>query len=201
SMTILRSPFRIRIDGRRRVSRGSVEWHTAQEQPMVGTPELVPEPSTVIFIGSRSAPAGSWVQSTIDLTRNSDSIRSADFLVPAQEAQTDQASTQQGDCSRLRRGRGCGSRKVQRIFRNIQRDRLPEYILAIQIREGITAGHRYAGLRRAGLRKGRRNQNIPAYRLLGGRIGEGIGQGVSHGAAIRSRCSEIPEDRDRDRER
>ena len=39
----------IRMEGRSRVSRGSVEWQTSQEQPMVGTPELVPEPSTVIF--------------------------------------------------------------------------------------------------------------------------------------------------------
>src|SRR5579885_2237658 len=31
-------------------SRGSAEAHTAQEQPMVGTPALVPEPSTVMEI-------------------------------------------------------------------------------------------------------------------------------------------------------
>ena len=37
------------MEGRSRLSRGSVEWQTAQEQPIVGTPELVPEPSTVIF--------------------------------------------------------------------------------------------------------------------------------------------------------
>ena len=53
SMRILRSTppesgWRIRMDGRRRVSRGSVEWQTAQEQPMVATPELVPEPRTLM---------------------------------------------------------------------------------------------------------------------------------------------------------
>ena len=37
------------MEGRRRVSRGSVERQTSQVQPIVGTPELVPEPSTVIF--------------------------------------------------------------------------------------------------------------------------------------------------------
>jgi hypothetical protein len=31
------------------LSRGSVERHTSHVQPIVGTPELVPEPSTVIF--------------------------------------------------------------------------------------------------------------------------------------------------------
>src|ERR1700733_10113481 len=49
STTMLWSRCLIRIDGRRRVSRGSVELQTSQEQPIVGTPELVPEPSTVIF--------------------------------------------------------------------------------------------------------------------------------------------------------
>src|SRR5690349_13143190 len=51
SITMLRSPVEIRMEGRSRLSRGSAEWHTAQEQPMVGTPELVPDPSTVILIG------------------------------------------------------------------------------------------------------------------------------------------------------
>src|SRR5260221_8994292 len=36
-----------RTDVRMRLSRGSVEVHTAQWQPMVGTPMEVPEPSTV----------------------------------------------------------------------------------------------------------------------------------------------------------
>jgi len=31
------------------MSRGSVEVQTRQWQPMVGTPTLVPDPSTVIF--------------------------------------------------------------------------------------------------------------------------------------------------------
>jgi len=38
----------MRTEGRRRLSRGSVEAQVAQLQPMVGTPELVPEPSTVM---------------------------------------------------------------------------------------------------------------------------------------------------------
>src|ERR1700682_1978066 len=37
------------MEGRSRRSRGSLEWHTAQWQPMVGTPTLVPEPSTVML--------------------------------------------------------------------------------------------------------------------------------------------------------
>ncbi len=43
------------MDGRNRRSRGSLERHTSQEQPMVGTPELVPEPSTVIWISGTLA--------------------------------------------------------------------------------------------------------------------------------------------------
>src|SRR5262245_21603226 len=38
------------MDGRRRLSRASVEVQTSQLQPTVGTPELVPDPSTVIRI-------------------------------------------------------------------------------------------------------------------------------------------------------
>ena len=46
------------MEGRRRLSRGSGDVHTSQWQPMVGTPTLVPEPSTVIF----TAPAAShWL--------------------------------------------------------------------------------------------------------------------------------------------
>ncbi len=41
----------MRMEGRKRLSRGSVEVHTAQWQPIVGTPTLVPEPSTVILRG------------------------------------------------------------------------------------------------------------------------------------------------------
>ena len=37
----------MRIDGRVRRSRGSVERHTAQSQPIAGTPCDVPLPSTV----------------------------------------------------------------------------------------------------------------------------------------------------------
>src|SRR6185437_9019584 len=40
-----------RTEGRRRLSRGSLDVHTSQWQPTVGTPELVPEPSTVILNG------------------------------------------------------------------------------------------------------------------------------------------------------
>ena len=42
-----------RIEGRRRLSRGSFEWQTRQGQPSVGTPIEVPEPRTVIFSGVR----------------------------------------------------------------------------------------------------------------------------------------------------
>jgi len=37
--------------GRRRLSRTSADLHTTHWQPIVGTPELVPEPSTVILSG------------------------------------------------------------------------------------------------------------------------------------------------------
>src|SRR5262249_60949044 len=40
-----------RMEGRRRLSCGSVEPQTRQGQPSVGTPMEVPEPSTVIFSG------------------------------------------------------------------------------------------------------------------------------------------------------
>ena len=40
------------MDGRRRLSRGSFELHTAQWHPIVGTPVLVPEPNTVILMPS-----------------------------------------------------------------------------------------------------------------------------------------------------
>ncbi len=40
------------MEGRRRLSRGSAEVQTSQWQPMVGTPTLVPEPSTVIASGA-----------------------------------------------------------------------------------------------------------------------------------------------------
>src|ERR1043165_6640892 len=39
------------MEGRRRLSRGSVEVQTSQWQPMVRRPTLVPEPRTVIFSG------------------------------------------------------------------------------------------------------------------------------------------------------
>jgi hypothetical protein len=35
------------MEGRVRRSRGSLEWHTAQSHPSVGTPIDVPLPSTV----------------------------------------------------------------------------------------------------------------------------------------------------------
>jgi hypothetical protein len=41
----------IRMDGRVRRSRGSVDRHTEQSQPMAGTPWEVPLPRTVIRIG------------------------------------------------------------------------------------------------------------------------------------------------------
>ena len=39
-------------EGRRRLSRGSLELHTRQWQPSEGTPMEVPEPSTVTLIGA-----------------------------------------------------------------------------------------------------------------------------------------------------
>ena len=39
------------MEGRRRLSRGSVDGTRAHVHPMVGTPELVPEPSTVMRNG------------------------------------------------------------------------------------------------------------------------------------------------------
>src|SRR5579863_1194451 len=47
SIRTLRPPYSINTDGRVRRSRGSLEWHTAQSQPIVGTPIEVPLPSTV----------------------------------------------------------------------------------------------------------------------------------------------------------
>lgn len=38
-----------RMEGRRRLSRGSAEAQTRHGQPSVGTPIEVPEPRTVIF--------------------------------------------------------------------------------------------------------------------------------------------------------
>src|SRR5215469_13677455 len=46
-------PFRdSKMEGRRRLSCGSVELQTRQGQASVGTPMEVPEPSTVIFSGA-----------------------------------------------------------------------------------------------------------------------------------------------------
>jgi hypothetical protein len=41
-------PSRRRTEGRRRLSRGSLDVQTLQRQPIMGTPTLVPEPSTRI---------------------------------------------------------------------------------------------------------------------------------------------------------
>jgi hypothetical protein len=40
------------IEGRKRLSRGSFDWHTAQAHPIIGTPDEVPEPRNVIRAGS-----------------------------------------------------------------------------------------------------------------------------------------------------
>src|SRR5665213_4537998 len=53
-MSTPRSPYWMCTEGRRRRSRGSSEWHTAQRQPIIGTPTLVPEPSTVIRMDSEA---------------------------------------------------------------------------------------------------------------------------------------------------
>src|SRR5438045_9625443 len=61
------------MEGRSLLSRGSVDRQTAQSQPIVGTPELVPEPSTVIFrpiICSEIAPSPA---------RNGIAVRSANY--------------------------------------------------------------------------------------------------------------------------
>src|SRR4051794_7973846 len=50
----------IRIDGRVRLSRGSTEWHTAQSQPIAGTPCDVPLPRMV----TRSIP-GLWFDNAL----------------------------------------------------------------------------------------------------------------------------------------
>src|ERR1700674_2000727 len=52
SMTTFWPLREIRRDGRKRLSCGSLELHTRQWQPSVGTPMDVPEPSTVIFSGA-----------------------------------------------------------------------------------------------------------------------------------------------------
>src|SRR5438876_3959560 len=47
SMSTVLPSYSTSTEGRVRWSRGSEEWHTAQSQPMVGTPIDVPLPSTV----------------------------------------------------------------------------------------------------------------------------------------------------------
>src|SRR5215469_16218391 len=50
------------MEGRRRLSRGSGDRQTSHKHPMVGTPELVPDPSTVILmfgVSMRLSTAGS----------------------------------------------------------------------------------------------------------------------------------------------
>jgi hypothetical protein len=49
---------RTRIDGRARVSRGSVEVHTTQAQPIIGTPIDVPVPRNVTSTGSERGLSG-----------------------------------------------------------------------------------------------------------------------------------------------
>ena len=51
SIRILWPSYATSTEGRKRLSRGSLEVQTSQWQPMVGTPTLVPDPSTVIWIG------------------------------------------------------------------------------------------------------------------------------------------------------
>ena len=50
SMRTVCPSYSTAIEGRRRLSRGSSEVHTLQSQPRVGTPMLVPDPSTVSLI-------------------------------------------------------------------------------------------------------------------------------------------------------
>src|SRR5688500_2458687 len=45
---------RTRIDGRDRLSRGSVDWQTAQAQPIIGTPIDVPVPRNVTSTGQQA---------------------------------------------------------------------------------------------------------------------------------------------------
>src|SRR4029077_7299094 len=52
SMTIFCSARERSREGRRRLSRGSLEVQTRQWQPREGTPMEGPEPRTVIFIGA-----------------------------------------------------------------------------------------------------------------------------------------------------
>jgi hypothetical protein len=52
SIRIVAPPARpIRIDGLVRLSRGSVDWQTAQVQPIIGTPMDVPVPRKVTSTG------------------------------------------------------------------------------------------------------------------------------------------------------
>src|ERR1700688_737299 len=52
SMTMFFSARERRSEGRRRLSRGSLEVQTRQWQPREGTPMEVPEPRTVSLIGA-----------------------------------------------------------------------------------------------------------------------------------------------------
>src|SRR3954470_22016767 len=49
---------RTRIDGRERLSRGSVDWQTAQAQPIIGTPIDVPVPRNVTSTGMKGGTGG-----------------------------------------------------------------------------------------------------------------------------------------------
>ena len=52
----------MRIDGRVRRSRGSVEVHTAQVQPIIGTPCEVPVPRSVTLRLNVDRPYGSMIR-------------------------------------------------------------------------------------------------------------------------------------------
>ena len=47
SISMVRPPYSTRADALRRASLGSDEVHTGQRQPIIGTPDDVPEPRIV----------------------------------------------------------------------------------------------------------------------------------------------------------
>ena len=69
----------IRIEGRDRLSRGSVDRHTAQAQPIIGTPMDVPVPRKVTFTGLVALAEGGLTGRVSGASRNRQGMMMRDF--------------------------------------------------------------------------------------------------------------------------
>src|SRR5208283_62481 len=69
------------MDGRKRLSWGSPEWQTAQWQPIVGTPTLVPDPSTVMLSESAAMLFGRLLRFFFNLFFNRRRFRRCRFFL------------------------------------------------------------------------------------------------------------------------